>query len=61
LFHESGSTTCGGINSEQKAEKVFFIFTAQLLGKLNLFRDFQRVQIYSIAHKNQERISAGTH
>jgi hypothetical protein len=25
------------------------------------FRDFQRVQIYSIAHKNQKRITAGTH
>ncbi len=30
-------------------------------GKRNLFRDFQRVQIYSIAHKNQKRITAGTH
>jgi hypothetical protein len=61
LFHESGSTTCGGIHSEKKGRKSQFLFTAQLLGKWNLFRDFQRVQIYSIAHKNQKRITAGTH
>ena len=37
------------------------VFTAQLLGKWNLFRDFQQVQIYySIAHKKQKRITAGT-
>jgi hypothetical protein len=36
LFHESGSTTCGGIHSEKKAEKVNF-YLQQLLGKWNLF------------------------
>jgi hypothetical protein len=55
-------TTCGGIHSEKrKGRKSTFLFTAQLLGKWNLFQDFQRVQIYSIAHKKQKRITAGTH
>jgi hypothetical protein len=55
------TTTCGGIHSEKrKGRKSKFLFTAQLLGKWNLFRDFQRVQIYSIAHKKQKRITAGT-
>jgi hypothetical protein len=45
---------------EVKSKRVLNLFTAQLLGKYYLFRDFQRVQIYSIAHKNQKRITAGT-
>jgi len=39
---------------KRKGRKSQFLFTAQLLGKWNLFRDFQRVQIYSIAHKKQK-------
>ena len=51
-------TTCGGIHPEKrKGRKSTFLFTAQLLGKWNLFQDFQRVQIYSIAHKKQKRIT----
>jgi len=46
---------------KEKAEKVNFYLRHKLLGKWNLFRDFQRVQIYSIAHKKQKRIMAGTH
>jgi hypothetical protein len=50
-----------GIHSEKrKGRKSKFLFTAQLLGKWNLFRDFQQVQIYSIAHKKQKRLTAGT-
>ena len=49
------------IQKKRKGRKSQFLFTAQLLGKWNLFRDFQRVQIYSIAHKKQKRITAGTH
>jgi hypothetical protein len=43
------------IQKKRKGRKSQFLFTAQLLGKWNLFRDFQRVQIYSIAHKKQKR------
>ena len=28
---------------------------------MELFQDFQQVQIYSIAHKNQKRTTTGTH
>ena len=54
LFHESASTTCGGIHSEKKGRKSQFLFTAQLLGKWNLFRDFQRVQILSLTKTKKE-------
>jgi hypothetical protein len=48
------------LTSKKRSRRVLNLFTAQLLGKWNLFRDFQQVQIYSIAHKNQKRITAGT-
>jgi hypothetical protein len=54
LFRESGSTTCGGIHSEKKGRKSQFLFTAQLLGKWNLFQDFQRVQILSLTKTKKE-------
>ena len=45
---------------KQKQKKSIFIY-GTTLRKTNLFRDFQRVQIYSIAHKNKKRITAVTH
>ena len=48
------------LQTKEKAEKSIFIYGTSF-GKGNLFRDFQRVQIYSIAHKNQKRITAGNH
>ena len=45
----------------KKAEKVNFYLRHNFKGKWNLSLDFQRIQIYSIANKNQKRITADTH
>jgi hypothetical protein len=44
---------------KKRQKKSIFIY-GTTFGKWNLFRDFQRVQINSISHKNQKRITAGT-
>ena len=45
----------------KKAEKVNFYLRHNFKEKWNLSLDFQRIQIYSIANKNQKRITADTH
>ena len=49
------SCTEESCHQEVRSKRVLNLFTAQLLEKWNLFQDFQRVQIYSIAHKNQKK------
>ena len=44
----------------KKAEKVNFYLRHNFKEKWNLSLDFQRIQIYSIANKNQKRITADT-
>ena len=62
LFGQSTfSRTEESYHQEVRSKRVLNLFMAQLLGKWNLFRDFQQVQIYSIAHKNQKRTTTGTH
>ena len=45
----------------KKRQKFLFLFTAQLLRKTNLAEIITEARSGTIAHKNQKRISAGTH
>jgi len=61
-FPVGAGDTCGGIHSEKrKGRKSLFLFTAQLLRKTNLAEIFSEARSGTIAHKNQKRITAGTH
>jgi hypothetical protein len=46
---------------KEKAEKVYFYLQQQLLRKTNLDLIFSKSRFGMIAHKNKERIMAGTH
>jgi hypothetical protein len=60
-FPESGST-CKGIHSkEKKVEKVYFYLRHKNCNIANLAPIFRDARSGTIANKNQQRITAGTH
>ena len=61
LAEESIQKKEKAIQKKEKAEKVNFVFTAQLLRKMNLAKIFSEARYEMIAHKNKKRITSVTH